>query len=179
MEKSILVAGFGGQGVMLTGQLLGYAATRAGLNASFYPAYGPEQRGGTASCTVVVSEDEISTPVVNSFDIQIILNEPSRVKFLPRLKPGGLLILNQSMALSRIEREDVRVIPVKAIDIARGLGSDKVANIVLLGALMRGTNLFPMSCLEATLREKLAKKPDLLETNMLAFQAGLESGEPD
>ena len=173
METSILVAGFGGQGILLLGQLLGYAATKSGLNATYYPAYGPEQRGGTASCSVIISDGEIGSPVVTAGGTLIALNEPSLVKYMPRVNPGGTILLNSSLIKTEIHRQDLVVVHVPANEIAINLGSDKIANMVMLGAYIGAAGILSKDRVEQTIVEKLAKKQELLEMNLAAFRAGL------
>jgi 2-oxoglutarate ferredoxin oxidoreductase subunit gamma len=177
METTILVAGFGGQGILLLGQLLGYSATKAGLNATYFPAYGPEQRGGTASCSVVISDIQIGSPIVNMADTLIILNEPSLVKFMPRVNSGGTILLNSSLIQLEVQNKDVKVIKVPATDIGIKLGSDKIANMAMLGAYISVAGIFTEEQVKRTIMEKLAKKPEMLEMNLAAFKAGLNIGE--
>ena len=134
MEKKITIAGFGGQGVMAIGQMLGYASCKAGGNALFLPKYGPEQRGGTANCTVTLADVEIGAPESRYVDTLIALNQPSLERFLGAVRPGGLVLLNSSLCRWNGGREDVKLAEIPADDIAREIGSPKVANIVVIGA---------------------------------------------
>jgi len=174
MENSLLIAGFGGQGVILIGQLLGYAATAAGKNATFYPAYGAEQRGGTANCTVVIADEEIGSPVVTKLDTIIVMNEPSLVRFEELVKPGGTIIVNSSLIKRAVGRTDIKAVYVPANDIAIKLGSDKIANMVILGAYLAASNALPVSTVLDTMKKKMAGKPKYLPLNEAAINTGMD-----
>jgi 2-oxoglutarate ferredoxin oxidoreductase subunit gamma len=177
MQSSLLIAGFGGQGVMLMGQLLGYAACAAGKEATFLPSYGPEQRGGTANCTVIIADRPIGAPRVRQLDVLIALNEPSLAKFLPMVKPNGIVIANSSLVHSKVERDDVQVCYLPADDIARELGSARVANVVMLGAYISRSGTLTVEQMDGIIAEKLAKKAELLEINKTALRRGIEAAE--
>jgi len=172
VENSLLVAGFGGQGVVLIGQLLGYAASSAGMNATYYPSYGAEQRGGTANCTVVLSDEEIGSPVVSKLDVVIAMNEPSLVRFEEWVKPGGTIIINSSLIKREANRTDIKPLYVPANDMAQELGSDKVANMIVLGCFLGTSKSLSLESILATMRNKLAGKPALLPLNEAAIRAG-------
>ena len=174
MENSLLIAGFGGQGVVLIGQLLGYAASSAGKNATYYPSYGAEQRGGTANCTVVISDEEIGSPVVSKLDTVIVMNEPSLVRFAEWVKPGGTIIINSSLIHGGPDRADIKTIRVPANEIAEKLGADKITNMVMLGSYLAVSNALPVEAVIGTMKAKLAKKQDLVLLNEAAIQAGLK-----
>lgn len=174
MECKLLIAGFGGQGVMLMGQLLGYAACEDGKNVTFLPSYGPEQRGGTANCTVIISDDEIGSPTAAKVDVLIAMNEPALQKFRGAVKPGGALLVNSSRAESKVERSDIRVFYLPIDDIAYSLGSAKVANIVMLGALANVARIFDVDRITAVVKAKLGKKPELMSLNKAALLRGID-----
>ncbi len=174
MESSLLIAGFGGQGVVLIGQLLGYAASSSGKNATYYPSYGAEQRGGTANCTVVISDEEIGSPVVTKLDTVIAMNEPSLVRFEEWVKPGGTLIINSSLIKRQVVRTDIQVVAVPANEIAGDLGTDKIANMVVLGTYLAVSKVLSVETVLNTMREKLAAKATFLPLNEAAIQAGLQ-----
>lgn len=174
MESSLIIGGFGGQGVMLMGQLLGYSACKSGKNVTFLPSYGPEQRGGTANCTVVISDKTIGSPIAPKIDVLIAMNEPSLKKFQLLVKPKGTIIVNSSMTLERTERDDVNSYYVPADDIAYSIGSKKVGNIVMLGAYIRISDVLSIEELERTIVEKLAKKVEMIELNKVALRKGIE-----
>ena len=174
MESSLLIAGFGGQGVVLIGQLLGYAASSSGKNATYYPSYGAEQRGGTANCTVVISDEEIGSPVVTKLDTVIAMNEPSLVRFEEWVKPGGTLIINSSLIKRQVVRTDIQVVAVPANEIAGDLGTDKIANMVVLGTYLAVSKVLSVETVLNTMREKLAAKATFLPLNEAAIRAGLQ-----
>ncbi|MFA6504643.1 MAG: 2-oxoacid:acceptor oxidoreductase family protein [Treponemataceae bacterium] len=174
MENSVLIAGFGGQGIILIGQLLGYSATSVGKNATFYPAYGAEQRGGTANCTVVISDEEIGSPVVTKLDTLCAMNAPSLDKFESWVKAGGTVVVNSSLIERKVKRTDVKVLYVPVNDIALKIGSDKIANMVMLGSYLQASSALPLDIVLETMREKMAKKAKFIPLNEAAIKAGLE-----
>jgi len=176
MSTKFLIAGFGGQGVILVGQLLGLAATAAGRRATFYPSYGPEQRGGTANCSVVISDEEIGSPLVTRPDALVCFNAAALNKFLPQLRPGGQLFINSSLIPSEeVERKDIELISLPINSLAAELGSDKVANIIMFGALVSRTGSVPLEYAEKIMLEKMARKPELLELNKKALLRGAQA----
>ncbi len=178
MENNLMVAGFGGQGIMLMGKLLSEAACDyTDKNISFFPSYGAQQRGGTANCYVVISDDEVSSPMPAVLDELVVFNAPSYHRFLPNLKKGGLLIINSSLITDEIERDDIKVLKAPVTDIALELGNLKVLNIVMLGAYIGYTNIIDADIMLSAVKKKLAKKPALLELNEKAFNLGLEAGK--
>ena len=172
MEKSFIIAGFGGQGVMLIGQLLGYSASYCGKNASYYPSYGPEQRGGTANCTVVISDDEIGSPIIQKADVVLVMNEPSLNKFEPVAKSGGVIIINSSLIQSKVKRDDVETVYIPVNEIAQGIGSTKVANMIMLGVCIGKTHILPEKSVFSAIEMKMKKHPDMLDMNFKAVKAG-------
>jgi len=175
MEKSLLIAGFGGQGVMSVGKMLGYAASDAGKYASFYPSYGAEQRGGTANCTVIISDEEIGSPAVSKLDVLIAMNEPSFQKFAPKVKKGGSIIVNSSMVVNKVEDKDIKAYYIPANDIAAGLGSSLVANIIMLGAYIGISGALSVSEAKAVIKKMLGSKSEMLKMNYDAFDKGFEA----
>jgi len=139
--KSALIAGSGGQGILFLGKLLAHAAMIAGRNVTWFPSYGAEMRGGTANCTVVISEEIIGSPVVKSPDVLVVLNEASKDRFESRLKEGGLLLMDSSLIHTPPKRRDIRTVTVPAAEMASALGSPMSANMVMLGALLDGEGL--------------------------------------
>lgn len=136
MTHEIIMAGFGGQGVMAMGKILAEAALREGKNVSWLPSYGPEMRGGTANCNVIVSEDPVGAPIVTEASAALALNRPSLDKFEKDVIPGGILVINSSLIDKKAEREDIKVYYVPANEIANEIGTGKVANMVMLGAYL-------------------------------------------
>ena len=173
--KTLLAAGFGGQGVMVLGQLVAYTGIEEGRHVTWIPSYGPEMRGGTANCGVVLSEEEIGSPVVDSADVLVIMNQPSLSKFLDRVKKGGILIYNSDLVEYDNSRPDVSAIGVPASSTALELGSDKIANIILLGAIVEASGIVDNDVCIETIKEKLGKKkPKFLPMNLEAFERGKE-----
>ena len=173
MEKSVLLAGFGGQGVMTMGQILGYAATNIGLKATYFPSYGAEQRGGTANCTVVVSDQEIGSPIRNQLDAVIAMNEPSLVRFSDCVKEGGILLINSSLVHLDQMDGDVKVFRIPAGEIAHKIGNEKAVNLVMLGAYIAIIKTIDPETIRFMIGEKLGKNPELAVKNLLAFEAGI------
>ena len=173
--EDVIIAGFGGQGVLFIGELLAYAAMKEGRNVTWIPSYGPEMRGGTANCTVVISDEEIGSPVITSPHSLIVMNNPSLDSFEPRLITGGVLIINSSLITRESKRNDAKVIKVPANKIAFELGSDKAANMVVLGAYIAKTKaVSPHSILDGLEKVLGEKKRRFLEINKRAFEKGME-----
>ena len=174
MYYDVIMAGFGGQGVMLIGNLLAYAAIREGKNVTYLPSYGVEMRGGTANCSVVVSEEEIGSPVVGQPGSLIIMNRPSLMKFAPRLKSGGVLILNSSLvSVTECPRDDLDLVPLPLNDLAREVGNDKLANMVALGALVAKTGVVALETVKAALEDALNPKyHQMIPLNQQAMEKG-------
>ncbi|MCB1253434.1 MAG: 2-oxoacid:acceptor oxidoreductase family protein [Austwickia sp.] len=174
-EKAIL-AGFGGQGIMLMGQLLAQAGMDDGLEVSWLPSYGPEMRGGTANCQVIVSDQEIPSPIIDhDATSAIIMNRPSLAKFAPQLLPGGCLIVNSSLIDDRVDRADVRAIYVPGNEIANELGDLRMTNMVILGAFVEATRCVSADAVLAALEHKLGeRKAHLMAANRAAFARGGE-----
>ncbi len=178
METNICIAGFGGQGVMTIGKFLAQAVCDATeLNTVFFPTYGAEQRGGTANCFVVISDKKIGTPKADKMDDLIVLNNPSLAKFIDSLKPGGNLFINETIVTDPVERDDIQVIRVPGTEIAMELGNTQVLNVIMLGAYIGYTKVFPADVMWSTIEHKLSRKPKLLPMNREAFARGLAIGE--
>lgn len=179
MKKSLVISGSGGQGVMSAGIMIAQTAVSADKYATFLPEYGPEQRGGSAKCTVVVNDEEIISPLMGKCDTLITMNEQSYKKFSSSLKSGGVLIANTSRVLSEITREDITVVRVPADDIAVELGNIKCANIVLIGALIGAdAGIITKQAMINSLEAKFAsKKKEVLELNKTALAKGIELGK--
>jgi len=175
MLTSMLIAGFGGQGVMLLGRLIGECAFAENLHVSFLPAYGPEQRGGTANCTVIISDEEIAAPVAEELDILVAMNQPSFDRFLNRVRPGGTVYTNKTLVnADKAGDRDVKLVEIDAENLAYQLGSVKVANIIMLAAFLATAKILDVERAREVVLEKLGKRQDLLELNRRAFQCGLE-----
>jgi len=173
MNYGIIMAGFGGQGVMSMGQVICYAGLDEGREVSWLPSYGPEMRGGTANCMVVVSDEPVVSPIVSRPDALIIMNRPSLDKFEPTLKPGGVLVLNTSMCDKEPSRRDIKVVKVPATDLASELGDIRVANMVALGAFLAVVPLVRQESVVEALRKNLpAHHQKLVPLNQRALEAG-------
>jgi 2-oxoglutarate ferredoxin oxidoreductase subunit gamma len=173
MHHEIIISGFGGQGALFAGQLLAYSALAEGRHVTWIPSYGPEMRGGTANCTVIISDDEIGSPLTRHPTAAIVLNPPSFERFEPAMKPGGVLAVNTSLVSTRSARNDLRVIYVPANDIALELGTVQLANMVLLGALIQATGMLKFETLDQVMEEHIsARHRDKLPMNKQALRRG-------
>jgi 2-oxoglutarate ferredoxin oxidoreductase subunit gamma len=175
MQTEIMLAGFGGQGVLFAGQLLAYSAMDEGLEVTWIPSYGPEMRGGTANCTVIISNEEIGSPMVRCPAALVAMNLPSLDKYEATVRPGGVIVVNSSIARRPLQRTDVKGVLVPGNEIAEGLGERRMANMVLLGALMANLPILPVEALEKALQEHLpARHHRLLPLNYKALRRGAE-----
>jgi 2-oxoglutarate ferredoxin oxidoreductase subunit gamma len=174
-EEEVIIAGFGGQGILAMGQLLAYAGMLAEKNVSWLPSYGAEMRGGTANCTVVVSDDQVASPVVSRPTAVVAMNSPSLDKFEPVLRPGGLLIINSSLCRRKAKRGDIRVLDIPATGIADELGEGRVANMVALGALIGATGIVDAEAVKKSLRKVLPeRRHNLIPLNEMALARGMD-----
>ena len=167
-------AGFGGQGVLSMGLNLAQAALLEGKNVTYLPSYGAEVRGGTANCTVAVSDEEIASPVASSPDFLIAMNQPSMVRFQNQIQSGGVLLINSSLVETEISRGDVDIVKVPANSIAEQLGSPRSANMVMLGAFTKKSNIVSISNVIEGLNSALKKKQKLIAVNTKALMAGYD-----
>ncbi len=176
MVLTNIFAGFGGQGVLLIGQLIAYAGMYEGRNVSWLPSYGPEMRGGTANCSVVVSDDPIASPVLSMADCVIAMNTPSLEKFEANVNPGGKLFINSSIIEKKATRTDIDVYYVPCNEIADQLGNPKVLNMAMLGAFLEATNVVKVdSVLDALLYKLGEKNAKLIPLNRQAIEMGAAS----
>lgn len=175
MEKGVVISGFGGQGVMLAGELLAEAGKEEGKYVTFLPSYGPEMRGGTANCHVIVSDEQIASPVIALPEAAIILNLPSLDKYEPLMKPDGLMILNKTIIPKEVSRTDVRVLQIDAQNVAKNIGNEKVVNMLLLGAYVELEKPVKIETLKEALKTLLTgRKEALIEINERAIEKGAE-----
>lgn len=175
MKQEIIIAGFGGQGVLSMGKILAYAALMDGKEVTWMPSYGPEQRGGTANVTVIVADTDISSPIVDTYDIAVILNQQSIDKFQNTVRPGGLLIYDPSGIHRPPTRTDITIVPVDAMQATITLGNAKSYNMVLLGALMGLTDIVTLDDVLKGLKKALPERHHhLLPANEQALLAGME-----
>ncbi|MCE5194574.1 MAG: 2-oxoacid:acceptor oxidoreductase family protein [Nitrospiraceae bacterium] len=173
MEHKILIAGFGGQGILFLGKLLAYSGMIEGKEVTWFPSYGAEVRGGTANCTVVISDEMIGSPVVRDPEILLVMNTASLNKFQPRLKKGGQLIFDSSLIKDPELRSDINVLDVPASDIASSIGSTKYANMVMLSSLLAKTGVIKEQSAIAALEEMISgKKKAFLDVNKEAILKG-------
>jgi 2-oxoglutarate ferredoxin oxidoreductase subunit gamma len=173
MQTEIVVAGFGGQGVLFTGQLLAYAALDEGKETTWIPSYGPEMRGGTANCTVIVADEEIGSPMVRNPMAVIAMNLPSLDKYEPLVRPGGVLVINSSIINREAVRTDIQVLKVPGNEIAEELGDKRMTNMVLLGALLSVLPVLPVEAIERALAAHLPQRHHkLLPLNYRALREG-------
>jgi 2-oxoglutarate ferredoxin oxidoreductase subunit gamma len=177
MHNEIIMAGFGGQGVLLIGKLLTYAGMKAGLEVTWMPAYGPEMRGGTCNCTVVLSDRKVGSPITRSPHAAIVLNVQSIDKFEPAIRPGGIMVVNTSLISRSAERSDIRVVPVAANQIAIEAGTVKAANMVALGAFIGASDIVPVALVKDALAETFANRQKLVALNQTCLDKGFEIGQ--
>ena len=174
MLVKTIFAGFGGQGVLSMGLNLAQAAMLEGKDVTYLPSYGAEVRGGTANCTVAISDEEIASPVASSPEFIVVMNQPSLVRFQNQIQSGGLLFINSSLVEAEISRGDVDIVSVPASSIAENLGSPKSANMVLLGAFIKKSNLVSLSSLIEGLKNVLKGKQKLMAINEKALTVGYD-----
>jgi 2-oxoglutarate ferredoxin oxidoreductase subunit gamma len=173
-----IFAGFGGQGVLLIGRVLSLAAMNRDICTSFIPSYGPEMRGGTANCKVVVSDIEVGSPLVENPNILVALNRPSLEKFEKSVIKGGIIIVNSSLIPDKVKRTDVKAFYVPCNDIAREIGEERTLNFVALGALVATQSFFTLEDIDAAIEVEVGKKrANLLEVNKKALRGGFESAK--
>ncbi len=173
INEKVIVAGFGGQGVMLMGQLLSYCATARDINTLWFPSYGPETRGGTANCSITISESYVNSPVISTPDSTIIMNKPSLQKFMPKLKKGGNLFVNSNLVIGLEYRDDVTVYEIPINDLALQVGNLKVANMIMLGAYLEVTGIFSDDEVIAVMKKKFTgSKAKLIDINRVALETG-------
>ena len=174
--SEIIMAGFGGQGILMTGKLLAHAAMEMGMQVSWLPSYGPEMRGGTCNVTVCISEVPIGSPYVTKPNILMVMNQPSLEKFAPHVVPGGLIIVDSTLIPITTDRDDCRVIYVEATQLADNAGTRRAANIVMLGVLVGNAGLITKEMALKVVADTFARKPKFVPINLAAFEAGFEIG---
>lgn len=176
MEK-ILLAGFGGQGVLSLGQILAYAAMTEGKEVSWLPSYGPEMRGGTANCSVIISEKPIASPIVARPTLLVAMNGPSLVKFEDKVAPGGVIMVNSSLIERKVQRTDVKAYYIPANDLAIKCGTARAANIIMYGAINSHCKILLPESVQKGLEYAFKKKPHLIPMNEVAYRTGFEAVE--
>jgi len=175
MHTEIILSGFGGQGIMFAGQIMSYAAMDAGKEVTWIPSYGPEMRGGTANCTIVIANEEIGSPVVKNPDAALVMNLPSLDKYETMVKPGGALIINASMVDRTASRTDITSVAIPCNEIAEEIGNPRLANMVAIGALLACVNVLTLAELETALNNHMpGRHKNLLPQNIQALSRGTE-----
>jgi len=174
MTKRMVCSGFGGQGILTLGNVIAEIGLNKGLQVTWMPSYGAEMRGGTANCSVILSDKMIGSPMVqNKIDILCAMNRPSVDKFLPRVSPGGLVFVNTSIVTDKVERGDVNIVEIDATNIAVGVGTAKVANMVMLAGFIKETDLFTLEDIIKVMEKRFAKRPELIPLNIEAIKLGM------
>ncbi|MEW6702252.1 MAG: 2-oxoacid:acceptor oxidoreductase family protein [Bacteroidota bacterium] len=178
MQEEIIIAGFGGQGVLSMGQILCYSGVMENKEVSWMPSYGPEMRGGTANCIAIISDSKISSPIVTKFDTVIALNQPSLDKFESAVKPGGLLIYEASTILNPPKRTDIDILAIEAANEAAQLKNSKVMNMIVLGAFLQKKPIIKMENIIEGIRKVLPERyHHLIPLNKQALEKGMELAE--
>ena len=173
MKKEIIISGFGGQGVLSMGKILAYSGQMEDKEVTWMPAYGPEQRGGTANVTVIVSDERISSPILSKYDIAIVLNQPSLEKFEPKIKPGGILIYDGFGIINPPTRKDITIYRIDAMDKAAEMKNSKVFNMIILGGLLKVAPVVSNKGVEKALFKTLPERHHaLIPLNMQAIEEG-------
>ena len=171
----ILIAGFGGQGVLFAGKFLAYKGLTENMQVSWLPSYGPEMRGGTANCSVVLSDMPVGSPIITNPDVLIAMNLPSLQKFVDSVVPGGKIIIDSTLISAKVERTDVEVFYIPATQMAKDAGFSTLANMILVGKLLKECDAVPFAGNKETLESFIpAKKANLIEVNLQALQAGYD-----
>ena len=176
MTTQILLSGFGGQGILFTGKFLAYKGLLADKNVSWLPSYGPEMRGGTASCSVIISDEEVGSPIISEPDVLIAMNLPSFEKFVPTVKASGIVIADSSLIETKTGRTDIDVYYIPATSLASDMGKQSLANMIILGKLLKVMGDFNEDEIKTVLSKVIPpKKADMLEINMKAMKIGSEN----
>ncbi len=170
MKRKLFFAGSGGQGTLALGQMIAKAAMDEGKEVTWLPSYGPEMRGGTANCTVVVSDKAISCPLINDADVLVAMNLPSLRKFENMVNPGGVILMNTSLIPEKCLRDDVKVVEIPCNDLAKELGNEKCANIIMLGAILKETEIVSLETIHEQLEHMFSgRKAAFLPLNKKAL----------
>ena len=176
MTTQILLSGFGGQGILFTGKFLAYKGLLSDKNVSWLPSYGPEMRGGTARCSVIISDEEVGSPIISEPDVLIAMNLPSFEKFVPTVKAGGIVIADSSLIDAKTARTDIDVHYIPATALASDMGKQSLANMVILGKLLKVMGDFNEDEIKTVLAKVIPpKKADMLEINLKAMTIGSEN----
>lgn len=179
MQSEVMFAGFGGQGILLIGKILAHTAMEEGREVAWIPSYGPEMRGGTAYCTVVIGDRPIGSPIIRNPLHLVAMNRPSLEKFAPMVKPDGVIFINSSLIDIKSDRDDVDELVVPVVDIAKSIGNPRAANIVALASFAARSGVVDLDQLRACVKEEFANKAKLIPLNMKAIDAGIKAAEVD
>ncbi|MGQ9678213.1 MAG: 2-oxoacid:acceptor oxidoreductase family protein [bacterium] len=174
MQIDVVFAGFGGQGVMLAGKLLAEVGMKIGKEVVWLPSYGPEMRGGTANCTVIIADESIASPIIAHPRDTVIMNRPSLEKFCPTQKPNGFAVVNSSLINIRPNRDDIVIIEVPANEIAIQAGSARSGNMVMLGAYAGATGIVPLEMILEQVKEEFQNKPNIISANLKCIETGFK-----
>ncbi|MBE7031112.1 MAG: 2-oxoacid:ferredoxin oxidoreductase subunit gamma [Ruminococcaceae bacterium] len=178
MRHDIIFAGFGGQGILFSGKVIAYAGMNENKNVSHLPSYGPEMRGGTANCHVIVADEEIASPIIVDATSLVVMNGPSLEKFENSVVPGGKIFVDSALISRKVERTDVDEYRIPATKMAHDMGLGKLANMIILGKVVKETGIFTFEQLEGAMKKMVpASRPELLENNMKALKAGYDYAE--
>jgi 2-oxoglutarate ferredoxin oxidoreductase subunit gamma len=174
MHEEVIISGFGGQGALFAGQLLTYTGMDEGWHVTWIPSYGPEMRGGTAHCIVIISEENIGSPIIRNPTVCVVMNPPSMEKYDPLVRPGGLLVANSTLIRTRSQRDDIEAVYVPANELAAELGNVKMANVVLLGAMLGKREILPLEGIKRTLDQHIPpQRKHIIEPNKRALERGV------
>jgi 2-oxoglutarate ferredoxin oxidoreductase subunit gamma len=175
MHEEVIISGFGGQGALFAGQLLTYTGMDEGWRVTWFPSYGPEMRGGTAHCIVILSDDDIGSPIIRQPTLCIVMNPPSMDKYEPLIRRGGLLVANSTLVRARSKRDDIETVYVPANELAAELGNVKMANVVLLGAMLGKREILPIESIKRTLDQHIPeRRKHIIEPNKRALDRGVQ-----
>ncbi|MCP3951529.1 MAG: 2-oxoacid:ferredoxin oxidoreductase subunit gamma [Desulfobacterales bacterium] len=177
MQNEVMFAGFGGQGILLSAKILAHAAMEQGFEVAWIPSYGPEMRGGTAYCTVVVSDRPIGSPIIRNPMHLVAMNRPSLEKFAPVIKPGGVILVNSTLISVPAGRDDVDELRVPVNDIAKELGNVRSANIIALAAFAARSKIVDFEMIRKCVEEEFSRKPKLIPLNLEAVAAGEKAAQ--
>ncbi len=177
-DHEIIIAGFGGQGLLFSGKVLAYAGLLEGRELSWLPSYGPEMRGGTANCNVILSDTPVGSPIVQHPNVLMVMNAPSLDKYEPDVVPGGMIFVDSALISRKVARDDVTAYYVPATQMANEMGFPGLANMILLGAVIKKTGCISIEGLPDALKKVIpARKADLFDANMAALRAGMDAVE--
>jgi 2-oxoglutarate ferredoxin oxidoreductase subunit gamma len=175
MTYEVIMAGFGGQGLLFSGKVLAHAALIEGKELSWLPSYGPEMRGGTCNCSVIVSDDPVGSPIIANPNVLMVMNEPSLDKFEPAVSAGGIVFVDSSLISRKVERTDIDAVYIPATEMAKQMNAVSLANMIILGAIVKKTGCVSPEIVEKSLRETIsARKAALLDLNLKAVEMGMK-----